>query len=311
MKTSILLILFLGHMLADFPFQSKKISDKKDKIVISDKSKAILIHVIIHISTTLLVLSIFFFINKPILNSSYILKIMLSILIINCLHWFVDISKSTLSTIVKKYHPNSYKIITFSLDQFVHFLIIFFSWLIIFKVKINGLQSVFISLANLSFDNKVIFTCIIAIFCIDFSNYFINNLLSFPKNAIKNDGACLHNTKDKDKDKDKKLTLLIPNINNINSINIDTNMTISSNEKKEYPSQVHFGSTIGKIERILISLFFIAGINTGVVIIISIKTLTRFKAIELDKNFSEYYLLGTLLSVLFGFISAVILRFIW
>jgi hypothetical protein len=60
------------------------------------------------------------------------------------------------------------------------------------------------------------------------------------------------------------------------------------------------GTYIGIIERILIAFFVVNSAFTAIAFIGAVKTLARFKQFE-DRRFAEYYLLGTLLSALFGF----------
>jgi hypothetical protein len=73
-------------------------------------------------------------------------------------------------------------------------------------------------------------------------------------------------------------------------------------ESPSYP----VGRYIGMIERILIAILVVKNAYAGIVIIGAIKTLARFKQFD-EKNFAEEYLLGSLLSVLFGFIGGHII----
>jgi hypothetical protein len=70
------------------------------------------------------------------------------------------------------------------------------------------------------------------------------------------------------------------------------------------------GEYIGIIERILIMILIVKGIPHGITFLIAIKSLTRFKQFD-NKQFAEYYLIGSLLSALFGIIVGyIILRVI-
>ena len=70
------------------------------------------------------------------------------------------------------------------------------------------------------------------------------------------------------------------------------------------------GRYIGMLERILIVVFVVSNLIQGLALIIAMKTLTRFKQFE-DKRFAEYYLIGTLLSLLIGIILALMIKKIW
>ncbi|HEX2754098.1 MAG TPA: DUF3307 domain-containing protein, partial [Candidatus Limnocylindrales bacterium] len=53
------------------------------------------------------------------------------------------------------------------------------------------------------------------------------------------------------------------------------------------------GSTIGILERILIVVFVLTGTDVAIGFVVAAKTLARFKLLD-DRDFAEYYLLGTL-----------------
>ncbi|HEY7523137.1 MAG TPA: DUF3307 domain-containing protein [Candidatus Limnocylindrales bacterium] len=61
-------------------------------------------------------------------------------------------------------------------------------------------------------------------------------------------------------------------------------------------SPARIGATIGVLERLLIVVFVLTGSQAAVGFVIAAKTLARFRLLD-DRNFAEYYLLGTLASV--------------
>ena len=63
------------------------------------------------------------------------------------------------------------------------------------------------------------------------------------------------------------------------------------------------GEAIGIIERLLIVTFVLVGAEAAIGLVIAAKTLARFKQLD-DRDFAEYYLLGTLASVAIASISA-------
>jgi hypothetical protein len=67
------------------------------------------------------------------------------------------------------------------------------------------------------------------------------------------------------------------------------------------------GSTIGILERILIVVFVLTGSDVAIGFVVGAKTLARFKLLD-DRDFAEYYLLGTLASVGFAIISGLVAR---
>jgi Protein of unknown function (DUF3307) len=71
------------------------------------------------------------------------------------------------------------------------------------------------------------------------------------------------------------------------------------------PSEAGVGSTIGIIERLLISALVLAGGLLAIGLVVAAKTLARFKQLD-DRDFAEYYLLGTLASVTFAVITSLV-----
>jgi hypothetical protein len=67
------------------------------------------------------------------------------------------------------------------------------------------------------------------------------------------------------------------------------------------------GSTIGILERILIVVFVLTGTDVAIGFVVAAKTLARFRLLD-DRDFAEYYLLGTLASVSVAIVTALVGR---
>jgi len=67
------------------------------------------------------------------------------------------------------------------------------------------------------------------------------------------------------------------------------------------------GSTIGVLERILIVVFVLTGTDVAIGFVVAAKTLARFRLLD-DRDFAEYYLLGTLASVSAAIVTALVGR---
>ncbi|HVL53523.1 MAG TPA: DUF3307 domain-containing protein [Vitreimonas sp.] len=65
------------------------------------------------------------------------------------------------------------------------------------------------------------------------------------------------------------------------------------------------GATIGVLERLLIVTFVLTGSAAAIGFVVAAKTLARFKQLD-DRDFAEYYLLGTLASVAVALGSALL-----
>jgi hypothetical protein len=70
-------------------------------------------------------------------------------------------------------------------------------------------------------------------------------------------------------------------------------------------SPARLGATIGVLERLLIVTFVLTGSSAAVGFVVAAKTLARFKQLD-DRDFAEYYLLGTLASVAVAVASGLV-----
>ncbi|HET7473689.1 MAG TPA: DUF3307 domain-containing protein [Candidatus Limnocylindrales bacterium] len=64
------------------------------------------------------------------------------------------------------------------------------------------------------------------------------------------------------------------------------------------------GATIGVLERLLIVVFVLTGTDAAIGFVVAAKTLARFRQLD-DREFAEYYLLGTLASVAVAIVTAL------
>ena len=81
-------------------------------------------------------------------------------------------------------------------------------------------------------------------------------------------------------------------------------------KKKDKPTQrdreeYDRGMLIGLLERTFLYFLIIFNQIGAIAVIIALKSLARFKELD-DKNFAEYFLIGSLLSVLMAAIPAVV-----
>ena len=99
---------------------------------------------------------------------------------------------------------------------------------------------------------------------------------------------------------------LILLLGNVRPCNILIKTTVQHYKPKEdeatnqnQSNGVGAGATIGTLERFLITIFFVNNQYSLIGLILTAKSIARFSKLSDDKNFAEYYLMGTLLSVLF------------
>jgi len=73
--------------------------------------------------------------------------------------------------------------------------------------------------------------------------------------------------------------------------------------------EVKVGKFVGILERIILFILLIKGDFSVVGFIIAAKSLTRFKQLE-NKNFAEYYLIGTFMSFLLTLIAVLLFQYL-
>jgi hypothetical protein len=70
-------------------------------------------------------------------------------------------------------------------------------------------------------------------------------------------------------------------------------------------SPARIGATIGVLERLIVSALVLANASTAIGFVIAAKTLARFKQLD-DREFAEYYLLGTLASTALAILTSLL-----
>lgn len=73
------------------------------------------------------------------------------------------------------------------------------------------------------------------------------------------------------------------------------------------PPAARVGATIGVLERLLIVTFVLVGAESAIGLVVAAKTIARFRQLD-DRDFAEYYLLGTLASVSVAIVTGLVAR---
>jgi len=158
-----------------------------------------------------------------------------------------------------KYESNNssnYKIFLF--DQLLHILVLYISWLVL-KNYFVGTESITLLLQSIGISinlERVFSVLIVFATILKPTSYLIEMLLPMKKNNNQN------------------------NTNN-GKINI---------------SETNYGAFIGNLERITIVLLGLLNLWSSIALVITAKSIARFKQLE-DKDFAQKYLIGTLLSL--------------
>ena len=69
----------------------------------------------------------------------------------------------------------------------------------------------------------------------------------------------------------------------------------------------HAGAAIGILERIFVLTFVLVGQYAAIALIFTAKSIARFEELK-DRQFSEYYLIGTLSSILVALAAGILTR---
>lgn len=72
--------------------------------------------------------------------------------------------------------------------------------------------------------------------------------------------------------------------------------------------ELNAGKIIGYLERLIIVLLGMMGLYTSIALVLTAKSIARFKTINDDPGFAEKYLIGTLLSLFLAIICLVIIK---
>jgi len=257
------LSMLISHTLADFVIQTGNTVKAKADM----KLKGYLLH-----GAALLLTSFPFLF---LLSLSSLSKVVIKVLIIIAAHLVIDLVKQKFQNMLQtRTAPKISTLLLFVSDQAVHILIIF---LVTggTVIEYNNLGGWFISAdfadRGLTYENlKKIFL----VLYISFSGaYFIPLMLDKVYEKVDNYAHILNE-------------ILKVGENPIAHGFID---------------EVKAGKWIGILERILIVIFLYSNQFASIGFIIAVKSLARFKMLE-NKIFSEYYLMGTLISVVYTFI---------
>lgn len=82
---------------------------------------------------------------------------------------------------------------------------------------------------------------------------------------------------------------------------------ILSDHSSPNENDLRMGNLIGKLERIIVAILVLLNQYGAVGLVLTAKSIARFKQLE-DKNFAEKYLVGTLTSLSFALIAAIIVK---
>jgi hypothetical protein len=84
-------------------------------------------------------------------------------------------------------------------------------------------------------------------------------------------------------------------------------LRLPANSGGRFSDTQQAGRTIGFLERAIILTLTLSGAYTSIAFVLTAKSIARYKELE-NKDFAEYYLVGTLLSTLIAILGGLFLR---
>ncbi|WP_130859927.1 DUF3307 domain-containing protein [Gracilibacillus phocaeensis] len=281
-----ILLLLLAHFIADFWLQSDQ--------MVKHKIKYLKKHMIHHLLTTGIALV---FIWGYSYEFQHVFRyFILPLAFINVTHLLIDWLK------IKLVNANKISNLTslgyFLLDQALHVLMILIAGILFFQMQTSEMAASLADLygeARLNLFDATLLLLIIYILATSVSGHIVKYIIgSFPSELANFAGA---------------LTLR----NQMNHAAGTNEPQTENNFTEEYhyytysaPLRSH-GKWIGYIERLLVILLTAIGAYESIAFIIAAKSIARFKQLD-DRNWAEYFLLGTLSSILLGLVLGLVVQ---
>ena len=284
----IVLLLILAHLIADFYFQTEK--------MVKEKRRYLILHLFHHAAMIFISLSILFFIHGEYFLNEVVIPSALLVLS----HGLIDFLKVALQQkSIRWTKRNTWNLGLFVGDQVLHILTILAVCYFAFRIDLYEVfhqMLITMKLAEgvrieLGLVNTLLFLLIMFILCTTVTGHFIRIMLgSLTKHISLFEG---------------KYTL--------RDLAVSPNSEKNMSEEYTYMVMKHQdlsrGKVIGYLERLLVVALILMGSFHAVGFIVAAKSLTRFKQMD-DRDWAEYFLLGTLTSFLLAIIYGVILKLV-
>lgn len=284
----LLLSLIIAHLLADFYLQTDR--------MVEDKLRSLKKHILHHLMVNTLVLGAGWFLFNQ--ENDLPMTVIWPALFITFTHLVIDLSKIKLiDQYTVREHLN--KLWFFVLDQLLHFtmllvaLQLFYGESLALNVK-RFIELLFTEGRQLDAVSTILVILIILILGTTVSGHIIRILLgSLPGQLLTFEG---------------KYTFK----NEMTGTSYPEN-TGNSGFSEQYSYMIFNkhdlsrGKLIGYIERLLVILLTYYGSYPAIAFIVTAKSIARFKQMD-DRDWAEYFLLGTLTSMFLGILFGILLR---
>ncbi|MDM8101494.1 MULTISPECIES: DUF3307 domain-containing protein [Oceanobacillus] len=284
-----ILLLVLAHLIADFWLQSDQ--------MVKHKIKHLKKHILHHLLTTGIVLAVIWGYQYEFQHViSYFISPLAFIIIT---HLLIDLLKiKFVDSLPKSPTDNMKKLGYFLADQVLHVMMILLTCFLFFHMTIAEMTASLLNLngsSSLTLLNTALFFVIIYILATSVSGHIVKFIIgSLPSEFANFEG---------------ELTL--------------KNQIAAGKEKiqpsadNRFTEEYHYftysaplrsrGKLIGYLERLLVVLLTAAGAYQSIAFIIAAKSIARFKQLN-DRNWAEYFLLGTLSSIFLGLVLGLVVQ---
>ena len=284
----VVLSLILAHLIADFWLQTD--------LMVKDKLKNLTKHSFHHLLTTAIALAFIWVggFESHIPIDHFILP--LSIIVIS--HIFIDLLKIKLIDSMKATKTNHLRTLGyFLLDQLLHIIIILITCTICFGIDTYDMTTIFIETKNFSPLYVFLFLMIIFILATSVSGHIVKHIVgSLPSELANYEGELI-----------------------LRSEMVDVKERVQPTFENKFSEEYRYftysspprsrGKLIGYIERLLVIILTVIGAYPSIAFIIAAKSIARFKQLD-DRNWAEYFLLGTLSSIFLGLVLGLIVQWV-
>lgn len=277
-------LLLIAHLIGDFFLQPVKLVEQKKNSI-----KGLIIHTIIYTLMIALVLLLF----------GNIWEITFWTFLIFISHFAIDYVRIKKN---KNNKNNNIRFYSFVIDQLIHVLILVINAFVI-KSDLNVIGTFFYDieiLREIGFNNIINYSLSILI-VLKPSSIFIKYFFDFI--FIKKE----KNFTDEKENIITSYNLIISNENKVEKKIEISQQKVVDNLKEKNNDSDNIGSLIGILERVIILLLGALGLYGSIALVLTAKSLARFKQLE-NKKFAEKYLVGTLMSLIIAILALLVIK---
>lgn len=284
----VVLLLILAHFIADFWLQTD--------LMVKDKLKNLTKHSLHHLLTTAIALAIIW---VGLFEYSTIIEhFILPLVFIVISHIFIDLCKIKLIDSMKATKTNHLRTLGyFLLDQLLHIIIILITCAICFGIDRYDMAAIFTEMKDLHPIHVGVFLMTIFILATSVSGHIVKHIVgSLPSELANYEGELI-----------------------LRNERVDVKESIQPKLENTFTEEYRYftystpprsrGKLIGYIERLLVIILTVIGAYPSIAFIIAAKSIARFKQLD-DRNWAEYFLLGTLSSIFLGLVLGLTVQWV-